>query len=98
MGGYKRVFGIAFIWMVAAVGWLVLGGVTVSRRESQESKLRGGVQSLWGSAQQQDAPKLSFSWATQERQQRTEQKDGVTTQVSENVTVWHEDALLPDST
>jgi inner membrane protein involved in colicin E2 resistance len=98
MGGYKRVFGIAFIWMVAAVGWLILGGVTVNRKESQGTKLLDGVQSLWGSAQTQDAPQLTFTWTTQEQRQRTEQQNGVTTQVSETVTVEHEEALLPDST
>lgn len=98
MGGYKRVLGIAFIWMVAAVGWMVLGGVTTSRKSDQEEKLRGGVQSLWGSAQTQDAPQLTFSWATVEQKQRTEQQNGVTTQVSEEVTTWHEEPLLADST
>jgi inner membrane protein involved in colicin E2 resistance len=98
MGGYKRVFGIAFIWLIATVGWMVLGGVTTNRKETQETKLRDGVQSLWGRPQVQDAPQLTFSWSTQESKQRTEQQNGVTTQVSENVTVWHEEALRADST
>ena len=98
MGGYKRVFGIAFIWLIAVVGWMVLGGVTTSRKEAQGEKLLGGVQSLWGSPQVQDAPQLTFSWTTQEQKQRTEQQNGVTTQVSETVTVEHDEPLLADST
>ena len=58
MGGYKRVFAIAFIWGVAAVGWMVLGGVTAMRKETQSTKLRDGVQNLWGSPQVQTAPAL----------------------------------------
>jgi len=98
MGGYKRVIGIAFIWLIATVGWMVLGGVTTNRKETQETKLRDGVQSLWGRPQVQEAPTLTFTWATQESKQRTEQQNGVTTQVSEDVTVWHEDVLRTDST
>ena len=98
MGGYKRVFGIALIWLIATVGWMVLGGVTTARKDSLETKLRDGVQSLWGSAQQQDAPQLTFKWVTKEQRERTEQQAGVTTQVSETVDVEHEEALMPDST
>jgi hypothetical protein len=98
MGGYKRVLGIALIWMIAAAGWMVLGGVTTARKEHLETKLRDGVQSLWGSAQVQDAPRLTFEWVTREQRERTEQQNGVTTQVQEIVDVAHEEALMPDAT
>ena len=96
MGGYKRVFGIALIWMLAAFGWVVLGAVTEFRKGSQQDKLREGVQSLWGSPQTQIAPQLTFHWETETLAQRTEQQDGVTKQVSELVKAQHQKAVLPD--
>jgi inner membrane protein involved in colicin E2 resistance len=97
MGGYKRVLGIALIWMFAAIGWLSLGAVTANRGDGQQQKLRDGVQSLWGSPQVQAAPQLTFAWETQAMMQRTEQQDGATKQVSERVTQQHERSLLPDA-
>jgi inner membrane protein involved in colicin E2 resistance len=97
MGGYKRVFAIAFIWGVAATGWMVLGGVTSMRENTQSTKLRDGVQNLWGSPQVQTAPALQFEWETQSTVRRTEVKDGVSTQVSELVTEKHQKSFLPDS-
>ena len=97
MGGIKRIVGIAFIWIMAAIGWLILGAVTEHRADSSQTKLRDGVQSLWGSPQAQQAPQLTFTWQTQERVQRTEEKDGTKSQVTELVTVNHDKALLPDS-
>lgn len=35
MGGWKRVFAIGLIWAVAAVGWMILGGVTQHRESTQ---------------------------------------------------------------
>jgi inner membrane protein involved in colicin E2 resistance len=96
MGGIKRIVGIAFIWVIAAIGWMILGSVTERRAESTNTKLRDGVQSLWGSAQAQRAPQLTFGWETQERVQRTEEKNGVQSQVTELMTIKHDKALLPD--
>jgi hypothetical protein len=97
MGGIKRILGIAFIWVIASIGWMILGGVTEHRSKDTSAKLRDGVQSLWGSPQAQEAPQLTFSWQTQERVQRTEEKNGVQSQVTELVTVKHDKAVLPDS-
>lgn len=97
MGGYKRVFGIALIWIVASIGWLVLGAVTEFRKSGQQEKLRAGVQSLWGSPQVQAAPTLSFEWLTQAEAHRTEQQDGATKSVTELVTEAHEKAVPADS-
>ena len=35
MGGWKRVLAIALIWVVAAGGWMILGGVTQHRGGTQ---------------------------------------------------------------
>lgn len=98
MGGWKRVFAIGVIWMVAATGWMVLGGVTQHRGSTQSSRMREDVQSLWGSPQSQRAPQLTFHWETQAPSQRTEQRaDGTAVQVRELVTERHTSAQLPDS-
>src|SRR5262249_31522397 len=98
MGGIKRVLGIALIWIVAAIGWMVLGGVTERRETTQQAKLRDGVANLWGSPQTQDAPQLTFSWWTEELVERVEVKNGVSTQVRERVQQTHTKPMLPDST
>jgi inner membrane protein involved in colicin E2 resistance len=98
MGGWKRLFAIGSIWMVAAVGWMILGGVTQHRGSTQSSRMREDVQSLWGSPQNQRAPQLMFSWETQTPTQRTEQRpNGTAIQVSELVREKHASAQLPDS-
>jgi inner membrane protein involved in colicin E2 resistance len=97
MGGYKRVLAIALIWGIAAAGWMVLGGVTAIRKESQTTKLRDGVQNLWGSPQVQNAPELQYEWETEANTVRTEVKDGVATKVSEMVMQKHQKSFLPDS-
>ena len=38
MGGWKRVFAIGLIWVVAAVGWMILGGVTQHRETTAKGK------------------------------------------------------------
>jgi len=93
----KRVIGIALIWMVAAIGWMILGGVTAHRETTQRSRTREDVQSLWGSPQVQEAPQLTFQWQTEALAKRTEQRNGVETQVSEVVTEQHSSAQLPDT-
>ena len=97
MGGIKRVVGIAMIWIIAAIGWMVLGGVTEHRESTQQGKLRAGVENLWGSPQSQDAPQLTFTWQTEELVERVEEKAGVSTQVRERVLQTHSKPMLPDS-
>jgi len=98
MGGWKRVLAIGSIWAIAAVGWMVLGGVTQHRERSQSSSTREDVQSLWGSPQSQSAPQLTFQWETEGQVLRSEKRqDGTSVQVSERVTEKHASAQLPDS-
>ncbi|HET8939125.1 MAG TPA: inner membrane CreD family protein [Polyangiales bacterium] len=98
MGGFRSVVAIALIWAVAAVGWMILGGVTQHREATQSTSTREDVQSLWGSPQSQSAPQLTFNWETQQQATRTEQRsDGTAVQVSELVTEKHASAQLPDS-
>lgn len=98
MGGWKRVFAIGLIWAVAAVGWMILGGVTQHRETTQSTRTREDVQSLWGSPQSQSAPQLTFEWESQAQVKRTEQRpDGSAVQISEVVTEKHASTQLPDA-
>jgi len=82
-----------FVFCVVTVAWLVLGGVTSSRKSEQSTKLRSSVQNLWGNPQVQHAPALSFHWVTEKPNVRTETKNGVEVQVSEVITEQHERAV-----
>lgn len=85
----KKMMGIGFVFLVATIAWLVLGGVTHQRKEAQEGKLRGSVQALWGNEQTQRAPSLTFHHQTSEPAMRTETKDGVAVTIHELKTVSH---------
>src|SRR5687768_826478 len=61
-----RLFGIMGVFMLATVGWLILGAVTGSRTSSQKGALEGRVSDLWGSPQTQSAPSFELQWIEQE--------------------------------
>jgi inner membrane protein involved in colicin E2 resistance len=90
MRGQLRLLGIGVVFVIATIGWMVLGGVTQLRKGSQSEKLRASVQSLWGNQQVQSAPALVFHYQTQEPVIRTETKNGVDVRVSEVVTTERE--------
>lgn len=90
MRSQVRIAGIGAVWVLASVGWLVLGGVTQLRKDAQGDKLRDSVQDLWGNQQIQGAPQLVFHHQTQGQVERTETKNGVEVVVSELVTRWNE--------
>jgi hypothetical protein len=52
----KRLVAIAFIYVVAAVAWIILGATIFQRTSSSDSQLRGRVGSTWGTPQAQQAP------------------------------------------
>ena len=66
-----RLFGIMGVFMLATVGWLILGAVTGSRTNEQKGTLEGRVADLWGSPQTQSAPSFELQWVEQET--KTEQ-------------------------
>ena len=71
MHPFVRLAGIICVFVLAAIGWLILGGVTSSRSTDQRSTLDGRVADLWGSPQTQSAPAFELRWAEQET--KTEQ-------------------------
>src|SRR6476661_8151377 len=62
MNPLLRLMGIVCVFVVAALGWLVLGGVTSSRTSDQRGTLDGRVADLWGSPQTQQAPTFELRW------------------------------------
>jgi inner membrane protein involved in colicin E2 resistance len=61
-----RLVGIMCVFMLATVGWLILGAVTGSRTSEQKGALEGRVADLWGSPQTQTAPNFELHWTEQE--------------------------------
>jgi inner membrane protein involved in colicin E2 resistance len=86
MKGHVRLFGIAAVFFMATVAWMILSGVTRMRMDDQSQSLRSSVQSLWGNQQTQRAPALSFHHQVQEEVERSETKNGVEVKVRELVT------------
>src|SRR5678816_1266751 len=71
MHPFVRILGIMAVFTTAALGWLILGGVTSSRTSDQRSALDGRVADLWGSPQAQAAPTFELHWM--EPETKTEQ-------------------------
>ena len=92
-----RMIAIGLIFCVVTVAWLILGGINESRSNKQRYDLRGQVAELWGSAQTQAAPGLSFRWVEEREQTRTETVDGVAREIRERVRTTQTQAELPDS-
>ena len=80
-----RVLAVAFIFVVASVAWVALGGVTMSRSGAQSSKMRGAVAELWGRPQAQAAPSLTFEWTTSRTVRRTETYGNTSRVIEERV-------------
>jgi inner membrane protein involved in colicin E2 resistance len=57
----KRLLAIAFIFVSTSLAWLVLGGTIMARTSSSGDRLRGRVQSVWGTPQVQAAPFAEYS-------------------------------------
>jgi inner membrane protein involved in colicin E2 resistance len=55
----KRIIAIAFVYLVATIGWVFLGGTLTYRTDTQDDTLKREVGQLWGTPLQQRAP-----WAT----------------------------------
>lgn len=98
MGGFLRIMAIGAVFMGTTIGWMVLGGVTASRKGEQSDRLRSSVQNLWGTQQTQKAPELTFIWKTQAQHVRTETENGVSKSVSEVVTEEHRQPMPVAST
>lgn len=94
MGGFKRILGIAFVFIMATISWTVLGGVTSTRSGDQRDRLDGAVQDLWGSPQTQVAPRLTFEWTTTREQKKSEYTAAGTKEITELVEEQHSEPVL----
>ena len=52
----RHIGALAFIFVCASLGWIVLGSVTSTRTHSQDANLRKNVGQLWGTIQKQHVP------------------------------------------
>lgn len=73
---FLRLIGIAFVFGVTTVAWLILGGVTTQRTGDQAADLRGAVADLWGAPQAQEAPTFTAEWITTREEGYTETVEG----------------------
>jgi hypothetical protein len=90
--------GIAGVFTITTIAWMIFGGVMELRTSNQSNDLRGEVSELWGSPQQQKAPQLAFIWETEEEVSRTELVEGQIREIREKVTHSHERQVTPNST
>ncbi len=58
----KKVLAIAFIFILVAVAWMVLGGSVSHRTAVADAHLSDEVEGLWGSPHEQMTPQLTFTW------------------------------------
>lgn len=56
----RRLLAIIFIFICSSVAWIILGTTVVVRTHEQDTKLKRAVGRLWGNAQRQEAPTVSY--------------------------------------
>jgi inner membrane protein involved in colicin E2 resistance len=66
---FKRIAAIAFVYLIAVVGWVTLAGTITYRTDSQDFSLKQEVGQLWGTPLEQRAPKAAL---TVDRKVKTE--------------------------
>jgi hypothetical protein len=64
----RRIFALIGIYLLGALGWNILGGVSSMRSHSQESTLTESVQNLWGAPILQRAPAFTVAVPGTQRQ------------------------------
>lgn len=57
---FKNIIAIGFVYVIAVVGWMVLGTTIDLRTGSQDDRLKQSVGELWGTPLEQRAPKASL--------------------------------------
>jgi inner membrane protein involved in colicin E2 resistance len=80
-----RLSGIVAVFVATSIAWLILGGITQHRSETQTDKLGGEINDLWGRAHYQNAPALSFQWKAPREVTRTETQNGVEKTIKETI-------------
>jgi inner membrane protein involved in colicin E2 resistance len=62
-----RIASIVFIYLCAAVAWLILGATVTHRTNTQDEKLREAVGGLWGETQHQYAPSIYYQTSKEKK-------------------------------
>ena len=57
----KRIVAIAFVYLIAVVGWITLAGTILYRTDHQDEELKHQVGQLWGTPLEQRAPSASLA-------------------------------------
>jgi len=71
----KRILAIGFVYIIATLGWMTLGGTIMYRTENQDNTLKQEVGQLWGTQLYQKAP---TGLLAVERKDKTERLDPAT--------------------
>jgi len=93
-----QISGIMLVFFMACAAWMVLGVTMIERSSNQSQKLRGSVVELWGRPQRQQAPTFTLKWTETRTVERTEQSNGVSKVVREQVEEEHSKRLSTAST
>lgn len=93
-----RVVGIAAVFLVSTLAWLLLGGITLSRTDRQTDALGGRVTELWGRPQAQAAPRARLLWPEEVDEVRIVEENGHEKRITERVTRWQERPVPAGST
>ncbi len=56
----RQITALFLIFVCTTLAWMVLGGVTNTRTQEQDIKLRGAIGQLWGTIQRQPAPDVYY--------------------------------------
>ncbi len=57
----RSIFAIGFVFVVSAIGWMILGGTISARTSTQDSEMRSRVGQLWGTPLEQQAPTATLA-------------------------------------
>ncbi len=83
----KKIFPLILIYVIALIGWMILGSVTSFRSYSQDDKLKQRVGGLWGASQDQEAPEIFYEEkklkSVKERDEETGRMEARTVETTE---------------
>lgn len=98
MNSPVRIIGIVFVFIVASIAWMILGGTMGSRTSDVSSRLDGAVDNLWGSGQDQRPPDFVFHWTTEREEVRSETTNGKLVKVRNTIVEQHQKLMPAEST
>lgn len=94
----RHVAAITAIYIGVTVAWVVLGSSVLVRTGQAEQQLHGEVADLWGEAQAQTSPELTFKWPVLKKveEQVKDNETGKTQIVTAEREVWEERPVILD--